>query len=176
MRTITGLIFALSCFTAHAQNRNIAFDVLSDNHTKAQIATSLELSYVIPTTAGAIGEILTSQGAGVAPIWAAPGASSNLTLTSDSIVFADSPYAAGGLVITIFADTTLGAITVDLPDCTLNPDRQFHIKNIGSPANVVTIDPSGAQTIENAATYPLPVTGDALHIQCQAGSAAWWIL
>jgi hypothetical protein len=47
-----------------------------------------------------------------------------------------------------------GTITINLPDASGIAGRVYTIKNTGS--GTVTIDPSGSQTIDGAATLPLP--------------------
>jgi len=66
----------------------------------------------------------------------------------------DSPYTVTNGEHTILCDTTLGAITVNLPTAVGRAGQKFLIKNVGT-TNAVTIDPNGAETVDESATMIL---------------------
>jgi len=55
----------------------------------------------------------------------------------------------------IYADATSAGFIVTLPTAVGITGRQYTIKKIDSTANAVTVDPTGAETIDGAATYSL---------------------
>lgn len=66
---------------------------------------------------------------------------------------------------TIRCDTTSGNITISLPAAAGNAGRIFVIKKVAS-ANTVTIDPSGAETIDGSSTASLSANYEHTRIQC----------
>jgi hypothetical protein len=70
------------------------------------------------------------------------GISTNVeTYTSGSVLLDDKNNV-------VLGDCSSGALTVDLQTAVGRRGLQYHIKKIDSTANVVTIDPSGTQTID----------------------------
>lgn len=55
----------------------------------------------------------------------------------------------------ILGDATAAAFTISLPTAVGIGGQLFCVKKIDSSANAVTIDPSGAETIDGAATVSL---------------------
>lgn len=74
----------------------------------------------------------------------------------------------------IVADATGGAITMTLPPAALVPGRIYTFKRINSGANAVVIDPSGAETIDGAATYTLSAQWNSVTII--NNGIAWFII
>jgi hypothetical protein len=74
----------------------------------------------------------------------------------------------------IVADATGGAITMTLPPAALVPGRIYTFKRINSGANAVVIDPSGAETIDGAATYTLSAQWNSVTIM--NNGIAWFII
>lgn len=74
----------------------------------------------------------------------------------------------------IIADATAGAITLTLPPAALVPGRIYAFKRINSGANAVIVDPSGAETIDGAATHTLTPQWNSLLIM--TNGVAWFIL
>ncbi len=74
----------------------------------------------------------------------------------------------------IVADATGGAITMTLPPAALVPGRIYAFKRINSGANAVVIDPSGAETIDGAATYTLSAQWNSVTIM--NNGIAWFII
>ena len=85
-----------------------------------------------------------------------PIAATNVPPEIVSITNANSPYTVTQIkgTVLILADTTAGAITINIPTAIANT-AIYYIKKIDAVANTVTIDPNGAQTIDGAATAAL---------------------
>jgi len=69
------------------------------------------------------------------------------------------------------ADVT-GTVVVGLPAAASSLNRWLHIKKIGS-SFTVQIDPNGAETIDDAATFDMATQYDCISIICDGTS--WWI-
>ena len=74
----------------------------------------------------------------------------------------------------IVADAAGGAITMTLPPAALVPGRIYTFKRINSGANAVIVDPSGAETIDGAATYTLSAQWNSVTIM--NNGIAWFII
>jgi hypothetical protein len=74
----------------------------------------------------------------------------------------------------IVADATGGAITMTLPPAALLSGRIYVFKRINSGANAVIVDPSGAETIDGAATYTLSAQWNSVTIM--SNGTAWFII
>ena len=74
----------------------------------------------------------------------------------------------------IVADAAGGAITMTLPPAALVPGRIYTFKRINSGANAVIVDPSGAETIDGAATYTLSAQWNSVTIM--SNGTAWFII
>lgn len=74
----------------------------------------------------------------------------------------------------VLCNATSGAFTVTLPTAVGNTDKMFFIKKTDSSANAVTIDGSGAETIDGAATATLAVQYDFRVIV--SNGTGWFIL
>ena len=74
----------------------------------------------------------------------------------------------------IIADATGGAITMTLPPAALVSGRIYVFKRINSGANAVIVDPSGAETIDGAATYTLSAQWNSVTIM--SNGTAWFII
>ena len=75
-----------------------------------------------------------------------------------------TPYSA---VITdgyILVDASGSAITVNLPTAIGNTGKALVIKKIDLTANVVTLDGSGSQTIDQSLTWLLTIPNEAIRI------------
>lgn len=129
---------------------------------------------------GAAGVILVGNGAGSVVALAAPTVT-GLVLVADLTQPAKVKWAnANGLVPTVTktasytattddhtirCDTTSGNITISLPAAAGNAGRIFVIKKVAA-ANTVTIDPSGAETIDGSSTATLTSNYEHTTIQC----------
>ena len=74
----------------------------------------------------------------------------------------------------LICDATAGAITMTLPPAALVPGRIYAFKRINSGANAVIVDPSGAETIDGAATYTLSAQWNSVTIM--SNGTAWFII
>lgn len=82
-------------------------------------------------------------------------------------------YSATELDSTILADASGGAFTVTLPPAAGCPGKELVVKRI-SASNTVTIDGSGAETIEGSATVSL--SAQWAFRRLQSDGANWIIL
>lgn len=85
---------------------------------------------------------------------------------------ADSPVAVDANHDVYLCDCASGAITVNLPLAADSKKRRLDIKKIDSSANVVTIDGSGAETIDGALTIELDVQYESVTLITDG--LAWW--
>ena len=74
----------------------------------------------------------------------------------------------------LICDATAGAITMTLPPAALVPGRIYVFKRINSGANAVIVDPSGAETIDGAATYTLSAQWNSVTIM--SNGTAWFTI
>lgn len=79
----------------------------------------------------------------------------SLGFTITSITNSDSPYSAAITAGIILANATSGAITINLPTAVGNSGKVLIIKKSDLSGNVVTIDGSGSQTIDQSLTWTL---------------------
>ena len=75
---------------------------------------------------------------------------------------------------TILCDATSGAITVNLPAVATVSGQIIIIKKINNTANNITIDPSGAETIDTAATLVISTFNQSVMIQ--SNGTTWSVL
>ncbi len=98
-------------------------------------------------------------------------ATGTLTLNTRGITVTDSVNATD---YAVFADATAGAITVNLPAVASSAGRVLVVKKTDASGNAVTLDGSGTETIDGAATQAITAQYDALMVVCDG--AAWWIV
>ncbi len=96
----------------------------------------------------------------------------SLAFDSDTIINTDSPYTLTAATSILLCDTTSGAITVNLPAASDVTNRVHAIKNVGDAGNDVTVDGSGAETIDDDATVTL---FDYETIDVSSDGGNWWI-
>ena len=87
------------------------------------------------------------------------------------IVAADSPYTAVQTDYIIQADTSAGAITINLPATTGTRRQAYRIWK-RDPNNAITIDPSGAELIDARSTLVLPA-GFRGMVEIQSSGVSW---
>lgn len=87
----------------------------------------------------------------------------------------DSPYTVLATDYALHVDTTGGPVTIDLAAIAGQANRVLLIKDSGgdAAANNITIDASGAETIDGLTTLVLNV--DYESVQLQGGSAEWLV-
>lgn len=115
-------------------------------HTAAAVGSKLKAKWDESRAKGATNEIVTKTGA----------------------------YTATASDYTILCDATAAAFTVMLPAAASEPGRIYVIKKIDASANAITIDGSGAETIDGAATKSLATQWTTMMIQ--SNGTAWFIL
>jgi hypothetical protein len=96
----------------------------------------------------------------------------NETITS--IDDSDSPYTVLATDRTILADSTSGAITINLPAAASNTGRVLKIKKTNAGGNLVTIDGNSAETIDGEATATLWFQNDVYELVCDGSN--WYAL
>jgi len=85
---------------------------------------------------------------------------------SPSITTVTSDYSPTSGDFTILADGTSNAITINLPLCTASNRQLYNIKKIDSTVNKITVDPSGAELIDNDSTVVISSQWNNIFIQC----------
>jgi len=80
----------------------------------------------------------------------------------DSIDNTDSPYALTSSFDLITADSSGGAITIDLPAANTVTGIVFTVKKISTDFTAITIDPNGAETIEDESTTTVNTYGESV--------------
>jgi hypothetical protein len=90
------------------------------------------------------------------------------------ITSVDSPYTPS-VGETILADTTGGAILLTLPAAATFINAGFTVKKISTDINTVTIDPNGAEEIDNELTYIFNVAFQSMVVVSDKVSA-WYLL
>lgn len=120
-----------------------------------------------PAAGGMVGWVCTT--AGTPGTWKAFGGIVPVvpTLTTTATLTAASAS-------TQLANATGGAFTINLPTAASASGLPFNIKKIDSSANAVTIDPSGGELIDGAATLDLTVQWQSAQIQ--SNGTAWYLL
>ena len=85
-----------------------------------------------------------------------------------------SPYAVadGDRYINVDDDVVGGPVTVNLPPVADSAGRELSIKKLGT-TGVVTVDPSGSETIDGELTMDIIFQHDAMQIF--SDGTAWWI-
>jgi hypothetical protein len=85
-----------------------------------------------------------------------------------------TPYTVAVTDRTLLIDATAGAKIVDLPLAAEAKWRILTIKKIDASGNTVTIDGSGGETIDDAATKVLTVQYQSIRIQ--SDGTEWWVI
>lgn len=78
------------------------------------------------------------------------------------------------LIDVILVDTTAGNVTLNLPPARDMSGHCVYVKKVVA-ANTVTIDPSGAELIDGAATFAFTTLNQTILIGAGPGSAAPFI-
>jgi hypothetical protein len=77
---------------------------------------------------------------------------------------------------TVICDATSSAFTVTLPQAIGCPGRIYIIKKIDSGANAVTVDGSGSEPIDGAATYDLTAQWKYIVLQSTGSATTGWYI
>jgi hypothetical protein len=80
-----------------------------------------------------------------------------------SITNASSPYSASWNT-TILVDASSGAVTINFPTASGNSGQKITVKKTDSTFNIVTIDPSGSQTIDGASTTTINTQNESVAV------------
>lgn len=120
------------------------------------------------------GSFYTSTDAGVTyvahnDVWTPVSAQSGSVVTT-----AVSTYTLTRLNSTLLVDATAAAATVAVPAAADYTDRRWTVKKIDASANAVTLDATGADTIDGAGTYPLASQYDTVTIT--SNGTAWYVV
>jgi len=112
--------------------------------------------YTLTWPAAAAAGVLKSDGAGVLSI------ASSGTLLSKTTTY--TVAVADGDDVVIAADATAGAFTVNFYTAVGNAGRKITVKKTDSSANVVTLDPNAAETVDLAATWAVAKQNEAVTV------------
>ncbi len=89
-----------------------------------------------------------------------------VTKTGDYTLTADD--------VTVFADSSGGAITITLPAVSGLAGTFYHIKKVDTSGNSVTLDANGSETIDKQLTQV--ITASYTSITVQTDGTEWWII
>ena len=102
------------------------------------------------------------------------GVEQALSTSATAISTKTADYTIVSSDYSILGNAASESITISLPAAASYTGRMFVIKKVDSSANLVTIDPNGAETIDGASTYDLNVQWEA--IQVQSNGTSWFVL
>lgn len=91
--------------------------------------------------------------------------SRRLAMAYVSKAFADSPYTVPGWGYHVDVDASGGAVTVNLPTAVGNAGALIEVRKTDSSANTVTVDGSGTETINGAATLVIYAQYDSYSLR-----------
>mgnify|MGYP001175561262 FL=1 len=95
-------------------------------------------------------------------------------LSGRIVTTAASAYTLTRLDAIVLVDATTSAVTVNVPAAASYNERQWIVKKIDASANAVTLDATGANTIDGAGTLALASQWDSAHIV--SNGTAWFVL
>jgi hypothetical protein len=161
---ISGLAAGIATFLATPSSANLITAVTDETGTGALVfATSPTL--VTPALGTPSSGVLTN----------CTGLPSNSVIHAiKTITSVDSPYTVLATDETILCDCTGGAITVNLIASATAINQQFHVKKIDGTSNTLTVDGSGAETIDGDTTYVLGVKYESITLHCDG--TEYWVL
>lgn len=111
-------------------------------------------------------EFLTRELSSVERAIAATGRTPSRTVTADVIATESDGFLA--------VDATAGAVTVTLPSAWRYAGRIFYVKKVDASANTVTVEASGTDTIDGAASVAL--SGQYESVELYAQPDLWFVL
>lgn len=104
--------------------------------------------------------------------WATSATAAALDVTT----ITSSPYSLTDANDVLLVDTSGGAVTVNLHTAATAKQKPYYIKKIDSSANAMTLDASGAQTIDGAATQSTIIQYLSFTIVPNNATSAWSIV
>ena len=96
------------------------------------------------------------------------------SLSGRIVTTAAPTYTLTRLDSVLLVDATAGAVTVTVPAAADYTDRQWIVKKIDASANTVTLDATGANTIDGAGTLALASQWDSTRIA--SNGTAWFVV
>ena len=96
------------------------------------------------------------------------------SLSGRIVTTAALTYTLTRLDSVLLVDATAGAVTVTVPAAADYADRQWIVKKIDASANAVTLDATGANTIDGAGTLALASQWDSTRIA--SNGTAWFVV
>lgn len=124
---------------------------------------------VLPTTSGAAGEVLRTDGAGILS-WVSVATPSFAIISVAISTLLDATY------YTVLVDATAAPIAITLPLASGANGRVYNVKKIDATANAVTITRTGGDLIDGATTQALTVQYQARSVQALAATNTWNII
>ena len=97
-------------------------------------------------------------------LYSQPGGPVAPFISNQSVRSPTTAYTATLADETLLCNATGGAFSVSLPTSVGIKGKRYTVKKTDASANAVTVDPSGAQTIDGAATHGLPAQWDSVTI------------
>lgn len=77
---------------------------------------------------------------------------------------------------TVHVDTSVGPVAITLPAVADYPGREFTIVKLTADTNAVNVVPSGADTINGAASHPLTEQYQYITLRAMAGTGEWVVI
>lgn len=125
-----------------------------------------------PRTDGTVGQFITTDGAGNLSFDDSGGSTSQVNSTK-LITSTDSPYVVLASDFTIRADTTSGAIIVNIPPTATTVGRILNIKTINNTNNV-TVSGDGSELIDGGNIFMLTSLFESITVQ--ANGTNWDVI
>lgn len=137
-----------------------------------ELNVELDGALNINTAPGAAGEVLTSQGAGLPPVWQTTPA--NVIAPAVAVPSGGSHTCTAGNEFVRVAPTGAGAITVTLPDPATTTGQKITVKKVTNDAtDAVNVTPSVGNIDGAAVAYPLPLSAYSVLSFVSDGTDYW---
>jgi hypothetical protein len=85
----------------------------------------------------------------------------------------DSPYALAANVVMVLVDASAAAVTITFPAAASHTGRRVSVKRIDNGIYAITVDPNGAETIDDTATAVLEYQYES--VTFVSDGTEWWI-
>lgn len=153
---VIGTVTSFSFTDANGFDGTVTNPTTTPNLTLATSVGNFEVIYanagaLVGTGVGTLGQVLTSNGAGVAPTWQDNAGGEQYTNVTNAM----SPYTVTDTDYYLSVDSSAGAVTINLPNTPTN-GRQFVIKDRLGQAqinNITVKSLGGVTTVDQQASY-----------------------
>jgi hypothetical protein len=101
------------------------------------------------------------------------GFSGGMTVAVETLTGTSDTLDGDNLVVLVDDDTAGSTVTITLPAAASNDGRVYHIKKLGTTANVI-IDGNASETIDGETTFTLTIQYESIKLVCDGSN--WSIL